>query len=305
MVGGRRDVAGPGRPGDLVLTLGAGDVTMLGERCSRRCLDGAGRGDLRGHPLSGRGRRSRPLEPHRRPRDARRGRRRMAARQACRPGGSTDGAGTRRTASAGQRRSTSSRSTRPTSPRCGRVSPDRRDRRYALVVGHGTNLLVADTGFPGVVVGSAADSPGCAARRRWSRRGRDAILALIAWAASEGLAGMAFAVGIPGTVGGAVRMNAGAHGGEWSACSSRSTSSGRAAAPARSGRTGSGSATADRLCRRRIVVTDGRLRLARAIRPRSGPGWTRSGRGGGPRSRCRSATAAGCSRTRRATPPDG
>jgi UDP-N-acetylmuramate dehydrogenase len=38
--------------------------------------------------------------------------------------------------------------------------------------------------------------------------------ALAAWCAKESLAGLEFAAGIPATVGGSVRMNAGAHGGE-------------------------------------------------------------------------------------------
>jgi UDP-N-acetylmuramate dehydrogenase len=84
-----------------------------------------------------------------------------------------------------------------------------------LVVGRGSNLLVADAGWPGVVLhlgqrfrraevdgteleaGGAMPLPGLAAR-----------------SAAASLGGMAFAVAIPGTVGGGVRMNAGAHGTE-------------------------------------------------------------------------------------------
>jgi UDP-N-acetylenolpyruvoylglucosamine reductase len=83
------------------------------------------------------------------------------------------------------------------------------------VVGSGSNLLVADAGVPGLVLkldkelstielddtriycGGAARLPAVAAR-----------------AAQAGLTGLEFGVSIPGTVGGAVRMNANAYGGE-------------------------------------------------------------------------------------------
>ena len=93
-----------------------------------------------------------------------------------------------------------------------------------LVLGRGSNLLVSDAGFPGLVVhlggrfgelclpavpatgtvevraGSAVDLPVLA------RRTVDA-----------GLEGLEWAVGVPGSVGGAVRMNAGGHGSDTAA----------------------------------------------------------------------------------------
>jgi UDP-N-acetylmuramate dehydrogenase len=83
-----------------------------------------------------------------------------------------------------------------------------------LVVGRGSNLLVGDGGWPGLALRLGAGF-------KWQRRdGVDvhagaglAMPALAAWVATEGLAGLEFAAGIPATVGGSVRMNAGAHGG--------------------------------------------------------------------------------------------
>jgi len=83
------------------------------------------------------------------------------------------------------------------------------------VIGNGTNLLVLDGGIAGVVLRLSA----CTAI---TQLGNDGLVAeagvafprLARDAARRGLKGLAFAIGIPGTVGGAVRMNAGAHGGE-------------------------------------------------------------------------------------------
>ena len=84
-----------------------------------------------------------------------------------------------------------------------------------LIVGRGSNMLVADGGWPGIVLhlgqrfrrvevegteleaGAATPLPSLAAR-----------------SAKASLGGIAFAVAIPGSVGGGVRMNAGAHGSE-------------------------------------------------------------------------------------------
>jgi UDP-N-acetylmuramate dehydrogenase len=87
-----------------------------------------------------------------------------------------------------------------------------------LVVGRGTNLLVSDFGFPGVVVrlgtgfewisgGEGSDPPASIAA------GGGAALPRVAnFAARRSLTGLEFTVAIPATVGGGVRMNAGAHG---------------------------------------------------------------------------------------------
>ena len=84
------------------------------------------------------------------------------------------------------------------------------------VIGKGTNLLVRDEGFPGAVLllgqgfKQVAFVPG--GERRWLVRvGAGCSLArLVLLCSGRGLAGLEFAVGIPGTVGGAAVMNAGA-----------------------------------------------------------------------------------------------
>lgn len=87
-----------------------------------------------------------------------------------------------------------------------------------LPLGRGSNLLFSDSGFPGVVVrlGSAfAQIEETSAGR--ARAGGAALLPQITnWTARRGLAGMEFAIAIPGSMGGGVRMNAGAHGGDLS-----------------------------------------------------------------------------------------
>jgi UDP-N-acetylenolpyruvoylglucosamine reductase len=83
------------------------------------------------------------------------------------------------------------------------------------VVGLGSNLLVADEGYDGVVVRLAGD---LARIERHGDRivcGGGASLAPIVKRATDwGLSGIEFGCAIPGTAGGAVRMNAGAYGGE-------------------------------------------------------------------------------------------
>jgi UDP-N-acetylenolpyruvoylglucosamine reductase len=83
------------------------------------------------------------------------------------------------------------------------------------VVGSGSNLLVSDDGFRGLVLKLAGELT------RIERKGTSVIAgggarlpSAAAKAASWGLAGLEFGVNIPGTVGGAVRMNANAYGGE-------------------------------------------------------------------------------------------
>lgn len=86
-----------------------------------------------------------------------------------------------------------------------------------LVVGRGSNLLVVDAGFPGVAVrlGEAFEAVTVDATRTLVVAGGAAPLPVLArQAAALGCRGLEFYVGIPGTVGGAVRMNAGGHGSE-------------------------------------------------------------------------------------------
>lgn len=86
-----------------------------------------------------------------------------------------------------------------------------------LVVGKGSNLLVADAGFPGLVVqlGNAFSTIEMDGTR--VRAGAGVGLPVLARrSAHAGLTGLEWAVGVPGSVGGAVRMNAGGHGSETS-----------------------------------------------------------------------------------------
>jgi UDP-N-acetylmuramate dehydrogenase len=89
-----------------------------------------------------------------------------------------------------------------------------------LVLGRGSNLLVADDGFPGIVVSVAelaADIEvldGAVVRAG----GAVALPTLARRTAAAGLAGFEWAVGVPGSIGGAVRMNAGGHGSDMAAC---------------------------------------------------------------------------------------
>jgi UDP-N-acetylenolpyruvoylglucosamine reductase len=85
------------------------------------------------------------------------------------------------------------------------------------VVGSGSNLLIADEGVPGLVIkldGGLAHIE-CSGERIVCGGGAR-LPAVAARAAQAGLAGIEFGVNIPGTVGGAVRMNANAYGGELS-----------------------------------------------------------------------------------------
>jgi UDP-N-acetylenolpyruvoylglucosamine reductase len=83
------------------------------------------------------------------------------------------------------------------------------------VVGSGSNLLVADDGFRGLVL--KLDGELAAIERRDERivaGGGARLPSAAAKAAGWGLSGLEFGINIPGTVGGAVRMNANAYGGE-------------------------------------------------------------------------------------------
>ena len=83
------------------------------------------------------------------------------------------------------------------------------------VIGHGSNLLVLDGGIRGLVIRIGKEMNRMTMKGNRIRAQAGAMLGAAAAAAAEaGLSGMEFASGIPGTVGGGVRMNAGAYGGE-------------------------------------------------------------------------------------------
>lgn len=101
-----------------------------------------------------------------------------------------------------------------------------------VVVGRGSNLLVSDAGFDGVAVrlGSGFNSIGLPQSRHPEaeplvvRAGGAVPLPVLArQVADSGWSGLAWAVGVPGSVGGAVRMNAGGHGSDMAACLYRYT----------------------------------------------------------------------------------
>ena len=85
-----------------------------------------------------------------------------------------------------------------------------------LIIGNGSNLLASDDGYRGVIIRLDGEF------RKIALVDEDTIYcgagaslaALCKFAQSSGLSGLEFAWGIPGTVGGAVFMNAGAYGGE-------------------------------------------------------------------------------------------
>lgn len=82
-------------------------------------------------------------------------------------------------------------------------------------IGNGSNLLVGDKGIRGVVIEMTDPMGNIEVQGTRITAQAGAMLSKIAnTAASNGLGGMEFAAGIPGSVGGAVVMNAGAYGGE-------------------------------------------------------------------------------------------
>lgn len=90
-------------------------------------------------------------------------------------------------------------------------------QHYAVPVtflGGGSNVLVADQGIRGLVIQTRTLKDICWLDDHRLRAGAGCSLPLLAREAGErGLSGLEFAAGIPGTLGGAVLMNAGAHGG--------------------------------------------------------------------------------------------
>jgi UDP-N-acetylmuramate dehydrogenase len=87
-----------------------------------------------------------------------------------------------------------------------------------LTIGKGSNLLVADRGFPGVALLLGDAFSEIAIDGTTVHVGAAAALPVVARATvSAGLSGFEWAVGVPGSIGGAVRMNAGGHGSDMAA----------------------------------------------------------------------------------------
>lgn len=88
-----------------------------------------------------------------------------------------------------------------------------------MVIGNGSNLLVRDGGIRGLVIqlgeGMAAIARVGNVITAWAGA---SLKRVAAYAQASGLAGLEFASGIPGTLGGGCAMNAGAYGGELSDC---------------------------------------------------------------------------------------
>ncbi len=87
------------------------------------------------------------------------------------------------------------------------------------VIGLGSNLLVSDRGVDGLVIRLDGDLASITIDGlRIVAGGGASLAAVVSRATRAGLAGIEFGCAIPGTVGGAVRMNAGAYGGEMVGC---------------------------------------------------------------------------------------
>jgi UDP-N-acetylmuramate dehydrogenase len=83
----------------------------------------------------------------------------------------------------------------------------------AFLLGKGSDIVVADAGIRGLVIRTRADEVSIDGRRLRAEAGTS-MTALAKRCAREGLAGFDWAISIPGSFGGAVWANAGAHGGE-------------------------------------------------------------------------------------------
>ncbi len=87
---------------------------------------------------------------------------------------------------------------------------------YSLVLGRGSNLLLPDEGIDGVIIRTCALDAVTTDGTTVIAQGGAMLSAVTRAAQKAGLSGLEFAFGIPGTLGGALFMNAGAYGGEMS-----------------------------------------------------------------------------------------
>ncbi len=84
-----------------------------------------------------------------------------------------------------------------------------------FIIGNGSNLLVSDAGFEGVMISpTRLDSISLVGENKILAQAGALNSGIAAFARDNSLTGFEFAAGIPGTIGGAMIMNAGAYGGE-------------------------------------------------------------------------------------------
>jgi len=84
-----------------------------------------------------------------------------------------------------------------------------------MVIGRGSNLLISDEGFPGIAVQLGRGWRGIdIVDDQVVAGGAEPLPTLAQRVADSGLSGFSWGAAVPGTLGGAVRMNAGAHGGQ-------------------------------------------------------------------------------------------
>ena len=82
------------------------------------------------------------------------------------------------------------------------------------IIGNGSNVLISDKGYDGLMIIIGRNMSEISVEGETIRAGAGALLSAIgSKALNAGLAGFEFACGIPGTLGGACFMNAGAYGG--------------------------------------------------------------------------------------------
>ena len=88
-----------------------------------------------------------------------------------------------------------------------------------VVLGRGSNVVISEAGIDGLVIrlGGAFSAIDCATSGRVVAGAGAALPKLARAAAAAGMAGLEFYVGIPGSVGGAIVMNAGGHGSDTAA----------------------------------------------------------------------------------------
>ena len=98
----------------------------------------------------------------------------------------------------------------------------RKHRIPWFIIGKGSNLLVPDNTWPGIIIHLSGDFKSWEPLEENSNSGKNQVSAGAALAdvtfaqkcVPQGWGGMEFLIGIPGTIGGAIAMNAGAHGAE-------------------------------------------------------------------------------------------